>query len=215
MAVMCKHTISNKIYQLLCPAGLCSVGIFLYLLRIFLKYSFYLWHFIKNLVEGYERGNHHPPLRLRRERKCMIEPNRTEWQVRCAFNAFCKRVLKNEAINIYNEMQKRQTKEMIFSDLTPQEENQLYTLDKQYEGEEGESLQVAGKRITPKLLAEAMRTLPIEKRKTVLLYYFFDKSDVEIAELLEIPRSTVQYRRTSSFNGLKRFLEEHADDWDD
>ncbi|MBP1917270.1 RNA polymerase sigma factor (sigma-70 family) [Lederbergia galactosidilyticus] len=122
----------------------------------------------------------------------MIEPDRTEWQIRCAFNAFCKRVLKNEAINIYNERQQRLTKEMTFSDLTPQEENQLFTLDHQYEGEKGENLQVAGKSITPKLLAEALRTLPIEKRKTVLLYYFFNKSDVEIAELLEIPRSTVQ-----------------------
>ncbi|WP_226527333.1 RNA polymerase sigma factor [Metabacillus niabensis] len=145
----------------------------------------------------------------------MIEPNRIQWQIRCAFNVFCKRVLKNEAINIYNERQKRQAKEMTFSDLTPLEENQLYTLDKQYEGEEGESLQVAGKRITPRLLAEAMRTLPTEKRKTVLLYCFFDKSDVEIAELLKIPHSTVQYRRTSSLKRLKRFLEEHADDWDD
>lgn len=122
-----------------------------------------------------------------------------------------ERVLKNEAINIYYEGQQRLTKEMTFSDLTPQEANQLYTLDKQYEGEEGECFQVAGKKITPKLLAEALRTLPIEKRKTVLLYYFFDKSDVEIAELLGIPRSTVQYRRTSSFKRLKR----HADDWDD
>jgi len=145
----------------------------------------------------------------------MIVPNRTEWQVRCAFNAFCKRVLKNEAINIYNERQQRQEREMTFSNLTPQEVNQLFTLDKQYEGEEGQGFQVDGKNITPKLLVEALRTLPIEKRKTVLLYYFFNKSDVEIAELLEIPRSTVQYRRTSSFKRLKRFLEEHADDWDD
>lgn len=72
-----------------------------------------------------------------------------------------------------------------------------------------------GKNITSKLLAEELRTLPVEKCKTVLLYYFFDTSDVEIADLLEIPRSTVQYRRTSSFKRLKRFLEEHADDWDD
>jgi len=75
----------------------------------------------------------------------MIEPNRTEWQVRCAFNAFCKRVLKNEAINIYNERQQRLTKEMTFPDLTPQEENQLYTLDKQYGGKEEEGFQVAGR----------------------------------------------------------------------
>lgn len=145
----------------------------------------------------------------------MIEPNRTEWQVRCAFNAFCKRVLKNELINIYNERRQQQAREMTFSDLTPQEENQLYTLDKQYEGEEGQNFQVARKNITPKLLAEALRTLPTEKGNTVLLYYFFNKSDVEIAQLLDIPRSTVQYRRTSSFKWLKRFLEEHADDWDD
>ncbi|WP_442961221.1 RNA polymerase sigma factor [Pseudogracilibacillus sp. SO30301A] len=95
------------------------------------------------------------------------------------------------AINIYNERRQLQAKEMTFSDLTPQEENQLYTLDKQYEGEEGQSLQVAGKNITSKLLAEAMRTLPKEKSITVLLYYFFQLSDVEIGQLLDIPRSTV------------------------
>jgi len=50
---------------------------------------------------------------------------------------------------------------------------------------------------------------------TVLLYCFFNKSDVEIGQQLYIPRSTVQYRRTRSFKWLKRFLEEHADDWDD
>ncbi len=145
----------------------------------------------------------------------MIEPDRTEWQVRCAFNAFCKRVLKNEAINIYNERRQQQAKEMAFSDLTPQEENQLYSLDKQYDGEEIQGFQVAGKKITPKLIAEAMLTLPKEKRITVLLYYFFELSDVEIGQLFIIPRSTVQYRRTSSFERLKRFLEEHADEWDD
>ena len=29
----------------------------------------------------------------------MNEPERTEWQIRCAFNGFCKRTLKNESIN--------------------------------------------------------------------------------------------------------------------
>jgi RNA polymerase sigma factor (sigma-70 family) len=134
-----------------------------------------------------------------------MEPTRTQWQVRCTFNAFCKRVLKNEAINIYKERRQQQSKEMTFLDLTPQEESQLYTLDKHYEGEEIQSFQVAGTKITLKSLAEAMRTLPKEKHITVLLYYFLNKSDVEIGQLLDIPRSTVQYRRTSSFEQLKRF----------
>lgn len=145
-----------------------------------------------------------------------MEPTRTQWQVRCAFNGFCKKVLKNEAINAYNQRRQQQSREMTFSGLTQQEENQLYTLDKHYEGEETvQGFQVEGKRITPKLLAKALHTLPDEKRTAVLLYYFFNMSDVEISQLLDIPRSTVQYRRTSSFELLKRFLEVHANEWDD
>ena len=32
---------------------------------------------------------------------------------------------------------------------------------------------------------------------------------------MKVPRSTVQYRRTSSFELLKRFLEERADEWNE
>jgi RNA polymerase sigma factor (sigma-70 family) len=97
--------------------------------------------------------------------------------------------------------------------LTPQEENQLYTHDSYFADDEAEkSFFVAGKEITAKLLAEALHSLPEEKRNAVLLYYFFEMSDAEIAELHSIPRSTVQYRRTSSFELLKRYLEERAYD---
>ena len=40
-------------------------------------------------------------------------------------------------------------------------------------------------------------------------------SDVEIGKLRDVPRSTVQYRRTSSFELLKRYLEERAYDTND
>jgi len=62
---------------------------------------------------------------------------------------------------------------------------------------------VAGRKFTPKLLAKAMQILPKEMRITILLYYFFQLSDIEIGQLLDIPRSTVQYKRTSSFEQLK------------
>jgi len=105
---------------------------------------------------------------------------------------------------------------VIFSDLTPQEERQLYTVDKYFQDEEAEpSYQQAGKKITPKLLLEAIRTLPEEKRKAVLLYYFEGMNDTEIAELFDTSRSTIQYRRTSSFELLKKYLEENADEWDE
>jgi hypothetical protein len=70
-----------------CPTNLDLVGLYFSLHNFYKKYK-YLWLLEKFLVEGYERGNHHPPLQLRRERKCMIEPDRTEWQIRCALMLF-------------------------------------------------------------------------------------------------------------------------------
>ena len=116
-------------------------------------------------------------------------------------------------INAHGEIKRRQLQEVSFSDLTPQEENQLYTYDTYFEHDEAEkSFCVAGKEITAKLLAEALHSLPDDKREAVLLYYFFEMNDAEIAKLRDVPRSTIQYRRTSSFELLKRYLEERAYD---
>lgn len=182
---------------------------------VFLSFSFRLspvWHTRQRVRRGLVKGEiiTHP---LGTKGGENMEPNRTEWQKRCTFNGFCKKVLKNEAIDAIRESRTRSKREVVFSALTPQEESQLYAYDHYFAEETG--FQVAGKWITAKLLAEALRALPEEKRQAVLLYYFFDMTDVEIAELMKIPRSTVQYRRTSSFELLKRYLEERADEWSD
>jgi len=120
-----------------------------------------------------------------------------------------KKVLRFYRLHI----KRRQRREVTFSDLTSQEEKQLFVCDQYFADDEAEkSFVIAGKEITAKLLAEALHSLPEEKREAVLLYYFFDMSDVEIAKLHNIPRSTVQYRRISSFELLKRYLEERAYD---
>ena len=108
-----------------------------------------------------------------------MEPNRVEFQKQCIFQSFCKRVLHNEACNAHEEIRRRRAKEVSFSDLALHEERQLYTLDKYFQDEEAEpSYQQAGKKITPKLLLEAIRTLPEEKRKAIMLYYFEGMTDV-------------------------------------
>ena len=65
------------------------------------------------------------------------------------------------------------------------------------------------------VLLEAIRTLPEEKRKAIMLYYFEGMTDVEIGKLFNTSRSTIQYRRTSSFELLKKYLEGHADEWEE
>lgn len=147
-----------------------------------------------------------------------MQPNRLEFQKQCAFQGFCKRALRNEAANAHREIKRRRAKEVSFSDLTPQEQNQLCTYDSYFYGGHEDTepgYYAAGKKITAKLIAEALRTLPEEKRKAVLLYYFAGMNDTEIGKLFDAPRSTIQYRRTSSFELLKKYLEEHADEWDE
>ena len=143
-----------------------------------------------------------------------MEPNRREFQKQCAFQSFCKRVLHNEACNAHEEIRRRRAKEVSLSDLDLQEERQLYTLDKYFQDETAEpTYQMAGKKITPKLLLEAIRTLPEEKRTAILLYYFEGMTDVEIGKMFNTSRSTIQYRRTCSFELLTKYLEQHADEW--
>ena len=145
-----------------------------------------------------------------------MTPNRREFEKQCAFQKFCKSVLHNEACNAHEEIRRRRVREVTFSNLALHEERQLYTVDKYFQDEEAEpSYQMAGKEITPKLLLEAIRTLPEEKRTAILLYYFEGMTDVEIGKMFNTSRSTIQYRRTSSFELLKKYLEGHADEWEE
>ena len=110
----------------------------------------------------------------------MDYPARFEWQTRCEFNAYCKRTLRNELIDACRERKSRKRHEVSFADLTPQEEKQLYTVDRYFVNEDEEAFCAGGLKITAKLLAEALHSLPDEKRQAVLLYYFFDMTDVSL-----------------------------------
>ena len=63
------------------------------------------------------------------------------------------------------------------------------------------------------MYADIFGTIPIAE--AIMLYYFEGMTDVEIGKLFNTSRSTIQYRRTSSFEILKKYLEEHADEWDE
>jgi len=143
----------------------------------------------------------------------MSYPTRSEWEIRCAFNRFCKQTLKNEAINAHAHTKWRQTQEVAFSSLTPEEENRLYICDRYFADDPAEqSFFVGSREITAKQLAEAIRSLPKEKRDAVLLHYFCGMSDTQIGKIVNAPRGTVQSRRTSSFELLRRYLEGQVDE---
>lgn len=76
----------------------------------------------------------------------MNAPNRTQWQIRCAFKGFCRQTLRNENIDAQRSGNRKQVYEVPFSDLTAREENQLCTYDAYFVDEEDENaFVVAGK----------------------------------------------------------------------
>ena len=59
---------------------------------------------------------------------------------------------------------------------------------------------------------QALNALPERKRDIILLSYFLDMSDAEIAELLNVVRTTVFRHRKSALAKIKQYLEGKADD---
>ena len=128
------------------------------------------------------------------------------------FDSYCKRTLKNEAIDCFREIQKHRQREIFFSELSEKEWKQLYMED-EYDLDTC-NFRVLGYDVEVKdaLIAEALNLLSDKKREVVLLAYFLDMSDTEIAKLLNLRQSTIHYHRTSSLKSLKEFLEERTNE---
>lgn len=126
------------------------------------------------------------------------------------FDAYCKRIVKNEAINIQMEYNRRSQREVNFSELSQWELQSLqnlryidrYALDRQIFDVLSTPVEIEDGK-----LAWALSTLTVEQRNIVLLFYFVDMKDGEIAKRLRLKRSTVQYQRTSTLEKLRKLLE--------
>ncbi len=61
------------------------------------------------------------------------------------------------------------------------------------------------------LLVEALQALTEKKRNVVLLSYFLEMTDAEIAREMKLVHSTIRERRTRSLELLKKLMEENMD----
>ena len=126
-----------------------------------------------------------------------------------AFDCFCKKVIKNEMRKFYRELNHQ--RETPFSELSARETEQLYTNDEYFAAEQifmvlGQEIVVNNERV-----AEALRNLPEKKRDIIILSYFLEMTDREIAEKLNLIRNTVQYQRKSTLQLLKKMMKEGQD----
>ena len=135
-------------------------------------------------------------------------PSNDEMTIRNQFDRICKLVLKNEAIDYHRHMAYLQKNEVMLSELTEYEQNQMYTEDEY--GAENQWFRVMDYDIEVKdsLIAEALQVLSERKRDVILLSYFMDMSDAEIARKMNLVRCTVREHRVRSLELLKKIMED-------
>jgi RNA polymerase sigma factor (sigma-70 family) len=136
-----------------------------------------------------------------------MKPKTHEQFIQQTFDSFCKKVLKYAARDYRREMKRLQERETPFSELSAREISALAVADEYFKDEHAFDVLGIAVNVTDCDLAEALNTLPADRRDIVLMSYFFDMTDREIAERLKMARRTVAHQRTSTLRELKKILE--------
>ena len=127
--------------------------------------------------------------------------------VRHQFDSFCKKVLREESRDYERQLARILEREITFSDLSESILSRIGVMD-EYPSDHT-YFDVLDYRVAVRnnQLAKALASLPSKKRDVVLLAFFLDMNDAEIAEKFNVVRTTIQRRRTSSLAELKSRLE--------
>lgn len=137
-----------------------------------------------------------------------MKPHSHEEHIQHTFDAFCKKVLRNEARDYLDELARKRNREISFSDLPVEVMEQLSICDIYFVEKQSFGVLDYRVHIDNDELAEAIAALPAQKRDIILLSYFLDMPDSEIAKALNMVRSSVAYRRSATLKLLRELMEE-------
>ena len=147
---------------------------------------------------------------IREEMDNVTEEERVQFEIRCRFNSFCKKVIRNKASDLRKALSRRFDHEVFMEDLSALMQGKFQAPSDELCGEV--FYFVGGRGVSDELLHDAIDSLP-DKKQTVINMYFFDNmKDYEIANALGLSRTGAAYRRRSSLEVIKRYLEAHRDD---
>lgn len=128
--------------------------------------------------------------------------------VRHQFDTVCRKALRGESRNYKKWLARRTKREKPFSELSEAELGILGTADEYPSDSIYFDVMEYRIAVRNERLAEALTALPDKKRDVLLLSFFLDMTDVEIAARLNVVGSTIHRRRTSSLKELKVRMEE-------
>lgn len=128
------------------------------------------------------------------------------------FDSFCKTVLRNQARNIYQESQRWQKRFVSLEALTPDDLAKLSSFDNYKAESILFSIFDYEIPIENILIAQAIESLSKRQQDIILLSYFLEMKDVDIATLMSLAKSTVHYHKGNALEELRKFMEEHTDE---
>lgn len=139
----------------------------------------------------------------------MEKPSLDKETVEHQFDTLIKKVLTGEAKNIKSALSEYRIHELLFSELSAELTDSFGTCDEHLCECFYFKIDEFDIAIKNELLAEVVIHLSERKRNIILMSYFLDMSDQEIARRLDLVRSTVTYHRESALVKLKKYMEEN------
>ena len=141
-------------------------------------------------------------------RRCEHKPTSFENAIRLQFDTLMKKVIDGIIKNYEKELDRRSNREIPFCELPKIVVNSFpvfddYELDVTIFDVYGMEARVSGNE-----LCKALQQLPERKRNNLLMFYFLDMSDTEIAELQHISRAGVFKNRQVALHNMKKILQE-------
>ena len=133
---------------------------------------------------------------------CLLETIQNQFEV------FCIRVLQNEARDCYRELERMSKKMVLFSEMTAEQLNSLSSTE-EYDSDfylfeiNGYKVRVRNQKI-----GEAISKLSKKKQDIILLSFFLDMSEADIARYMKLGQSTVHYHKANSLKELKKLMQE-------
>ena len=140
-----------------------------------------------------------------------MKPSSFQTTIENQFDYICKRAMDDERKDYMKILSRQSKREISFSDMGDYLVNQFSVVDSYSTDFQNFTCNGFTVGVESDLLSEALRNLPDKKREIILLYYFMDMNDTEIAELLKLNRSTVYRHRKSGLAFIKTFMEEREE----
>ena len=126
-----------------------------------------------------------------------------------AFDAFCKRCLRNEARDLHRRADALRRREVPYYEIPPGDAVAAMSCrDSYFAHEHAIEVEAIGAEVDVEDdgIARAILTLDQPKRDIILLSYFLGRSDSAIGALTGMPRSTGQHHRASALRLLRDVL---------